>query len=199
LTYNVVPMTNELGCIELVRDCVALRDVSSLKQKMKASDGDVMMTNLITSSAGAFIGSYIMGVRDRHFDNILIRETDFVLFHIDFNYCLGQRVTGLDANLFGVTKDLYDVFGPDKYVIFVGAACNAFKELRHFYEELINFACLAFSFIHPYKTIKQYIGKQLRMHENDKTAIDWLQKTLMDAPNSTQTKLKNDIHKMATG
>ncbi len=36
--------------------------------------------NLVASAAGSYMASYVMGVTDRHFDNVLIRDSDFQLY-----------------------------------------------------------------------------------------------------------------------
>ena len=156
------------------------------------------MSNLVTTAAGSYIASYIMGVRDRHFDNILIRETDCVLFHIDMNYVMGEKVTGLDANKFGITKGFYDILGMVNYEKFIELACNAFLLLRYHHEELINFACLAFSYVVDYKVIKHHMQRRLKLQMTEDEAREWLTKKLMDAPNSAQTRFKNVIHSVAT-
>ena len=108
---------------------IALRDILSLSEQLQLQLK--LINNLIVSMAGSYIASYIMGIRDRHFDNILVRKTDFQLFHIDMNYILGDTLKGIDANEFGVTKELYDILNKDNYDIFVNLACKAFQLLNN--------------------------------------------------------------------
>jgi len=196
LTYNVIPMTNTFGCIQLIPNCVPLQHILTLKTYIASNPG--LMTNLVTTAAGSYIASYIMGIRDRHFDNILIRETDCVLFHIDMNYVMGEKVTGLDANKFGITKEFYDILGKVNYEVFIDLACHAFLQLRSNHEELINFACLAFSYVVDYKVIRHHMHRRLKLQFTDEQAREWLTKKLTDAPFSSQTAVKNVIHKLAT-
>ena len=196
INYKVIPITDKLGCIELIEDCIPLRDILSLKSKLKSKPE--LINNLIVSMAGSYVASYILGIRDRHFDNILIRKTDFNLFHIDMNYVLGDVLKGIDANEFGITKELYDILNKDNYNIFINLACKAFQLLRQNNEEFINFTCLAFSYICDYKTVRNHILKQLRMSQSDNKAKSWLKNTLLKAPFDVQTQIKNKIHKFAT-
>merc|ERR1712176_848548 len=118
LTFNVVPFDNEFGAIELITNCVPLRHANDLQNYLKS----VHFDNLITSAAASYIGSFVCGVRDRHFENILIRVSDCTLFHIDFGYVLGETLKfALDASPFGITKTLRDLMndnenGDDLYV-----------------------------------------------------------------------------------
>eukprot|EP00483_Globobulimina_turgida_P006206 UN06216 len=182
------------GCIQLIPDCIPLRDILVLKGKMN----EKLVGNLICTAAGSYIGAYIMGIRDRHFDNILIRTSDCTLFHIDMNYVLGDTITGLDANRFGITRKFYDLLGKEKYGMFIELSCKVFIELRRHYRELINFVCLAFSYIYDYEKIRRYVFKQLRMNESHKKSVHWLKGQLKNAPFDKQTQLKNTIHKFAT-
>ena len=38
------------------------------------------------SCVGGIVGAWLLGVRDRHFDNVLLRESDGAVVHIDFGY-----------------------------------------------------------------------------------------------------------------
>jgi hypothetical protein len=51
-------------------------------------EGELAMSRLVSSAAASYVSAYILGIRDRHFDNILIRQ-DGTLFHVDFGHILG--------------------------------------------------------------------------------------------------------------
>ena len=98
-------MGNDFGCIEMVNDCIPLRNIARLKKEFE--ENDESFNNLIASTVGSYIATYVMGVGDRHFDNILVRD-DGTLFHIDFGYILGQKLS-FDTAEFAVTDDLYKI------------------------------------------------------------------------------------------
>ena len=104
LTYLCVAMGTDFGCIELVENCIPLRNILTLKEKFENNEN--LLNNLIASTVGSYVATYIMGTGDRHFDNVLIRKTDGTLFHIDFGYILGQKVS-MDTSEFAITNDLY--------------------------------------------------------------------------------------------
>ena len=197
LTYKVVPINCKLGIIELIPNCIPLKQISILAKEKKLTDNDYK--NLICSAVGSYIGSYVMGIRDRHYDNILIRTDDCTLFHIDFNYLLGEKINGVDTSQFAITKKLYNVLGDKYYSQFVNLSCKAFQVLRGYHNGLIQFAKLIFTNLSDNIIIEKYLFKKLKLNMSDTNAKKWLIKQLKNAPFNKQTKLKNKIHKIATG
>ena len=84
LTYKIIPMGPEYGIIELIPDCLTLKEYCEQKEKLDKK----AIATLRATCAGSFMAAYIMGIRDRHFDNVLVAK-DGTCFHIDFGYMLG--------------------------------------------------------------------------------------------------------------
>eukprot|EP01084_Bolivina_argentea_P286058 490657_1 len=100
LLYGVVPMGTDFGAIEFIPGCRPLRHVNDYQGKLS----DCALQNLVATSAGSFIASFVLGVRDRHFDNVLIQK-DGTLFHIDFGYVMGAKLR-MDTSKIAITNDL---------------------------------------------------------------------------------------------
>eukprot|EP00483_Globobulimina_turgida_P005348 UN05358 len=187
LTYLCVAMGNDFGAIELVENCVSLRNISSLKNKFESDEH--LLNNLIASSVGSYIAVYIMGVGDRHFDNILIRD-DGTLFHIDFGYILGQKVS-LDTAEFAITNDLYNIIiGQEEEVWqeFIEVCVDAFMILRKHIEELIQFCKITFTFLNPPQSIENFFHNKFGMDLMEKEVEISLRNKLEQAPFDWNTK-----------
>lgn len=90
------------GMVELVQRSTniasILREYSSIQNYMREVALDEgapyrinkdMMDTYIKSCAGYCVITYVLGVGDRHLDNLMLCE-DGNLFHIDFGYILGR-------------------------------------------------------------------------------------------------------------
>lgn len=109
-----------------------------------------------------------MGVGDRHFDNILIRD-DGVLFHIDFGYILGQKLS-FDTAEFAVTDDLYQIISRQNeknWTVFIDTCIDAFMILRKHADELIQFGEITFTFLGSETPIKQFFHEKFRLDLKD--------------------------------
>lgn len=76
------------GIMEFVKDSSPINVVID-KKGIKANDPDYM-DNLMYSYIGSSILTYILGVGDRHLDNILVTNSGQYL-HIDFGYSFGKQ------------------------------------------------------------------------------------------------------------
>ena len=198
LTYLCVAMGNDFGCIELVENCIPLRNISELTDKFE--NNEHLLNNLIASTVGSYIATYIMGVGDRHFDNILIRQDDGTLFHIDFGYILGQRVS-MDTAEFAITNDLYSIIiGQDEelWQQFIDICVDAFMILREHIDELIAFGEIVWTFLNPSTPIKDFFHKIFAMDLMDKEVEISLRNKLEQAPFDWNTRMKNVMHSWAT-
>jgi phosphatidylinositol 3-kinase len=99
----------------------------------------LLLLLLLVKLAGYLIITYLLGVGDRHHDNILILKSGKVV-HIDFGYILGREPKPFQPTI-KWNKHMADAmggkYGPDgkenkEYEDFKKYCCNAFLHLRRF-------------------------------------------------------------------
>lgn len=163
--------------------------------------------NFLRSCAGYCVATYVLGIGDRHNDNLMLQRNG-KFFHIDFGHFLGNFKSKLGVKRerapFVLTHSMIDVIGGEQspqFQEFQRLACEAFKVLRLHSDLLIALVVSASSCGIP----------ELR-NEQD---VRWLHKTVMlDEPSDekaetrfrelirralrTKTTLMNDaVHLMA--
>ncbi|KAH7815910.1 putative phosphoinositide 3kinase family, accessory domain [Monocercomonoides exilis] len=140
---------------------------------------EAFQENFAYSCAGYCVATYVLGIGDRHSDNIMITK-DGRLFHIDFGHFLGhfKKKLGVEREKapFIFTPAFAAVLGnrTDKaYVLFVDLAKKAYNVLRKHANLLINlFTMMLSTGIPELKEEKdvQYIQKQLSLNKTDEEA-----------------------------
>ncbi|KAJ9600687.1 hypothetical protein L9F63_026176, partial [Diploptera punctata] len=155
VTFSCVPTGHKRGMIEMVTDAETLRKIQVelgltgsfkdrsiaewlAKHNPSALEYERAVENFTASCAGYSVATYILGICDRHNDNIMLKTSGH-LFHIDFGKFLG------DAQMFGnfkrdrtpfvLTSDMaYVINGGDKptakFHHFVDLCCTAFNVVR---------------------------------------------------------------------
>ena len=98
-TYHVFPTTPLTGWIEIVDDATTLYDIihehkTNLLNFILEKNLNLTVSTLreyyIKSCVGACVLAWVMGLGDRHLENILVSHKNGCLFHIDFSYILGD-------------------------------------------------------------------------------------------------------------
>eukprot|EP01105_Mastigella_eilhardi_P017748 TRINITY_DN4095_c0_g1_i2.p1 TRINITY_DN4095_c0_g1~~TRINITY_DN4095_c0_g1_i2.p1 ORF type:complete len:501 (-),score=172.73 TRINITY_DN4095_c0_g1_i2:408-1790(-) len=96
-TYYVVPISHDRGLIEFVQNSVPL---TNFQWDTLSTLDDNDLDHFIATAAGGYISAYLMGVRDRHRDNMMIKDGR-TFFHIDFGYVFNFK-PWFDANRFAI-------------------------------------------------------------------------------------------------
>ena len=92
--YKVCPCTPSDGFTEFVPNCKTIRKIlkennnNILQYFTKNGNAEEIVERYIRSCAGYSAATYILGVGDRHLENIMIKSNGG-LFHLDFGYILG--------------------------------------------------------------------------------------------------------------
>ena len=128
ITYNALSTSLNSGIVEIIDSSTTIYDILNIHKTNllnhileKNSDASIekIRSKFIKSLASYSVITYLLGIGDRHMDNILIRD-DGCIFHIDFSFILGQdpkffspeiRITDEMINaLGGVNSKNFDEF-----------------------------------------------------------------------------------------
>lgn len=154
-TYQIQMLTKNLAIIEYVADSLTLRMVSNNKFTLQnyildnnpSEQVDSIKRKFLQSLAISSCLSYILGLGDRHLDNIMINNSGQI-FHIDYGYLMDNPMTSIISNpnikvttvmidfLGGVEGKYYKEF--TQYIIQVYDILRLYKNLVINYYEMLG-------------------------------------------------------------
>lgn len=162
-----------------------------------------VMDTYIRSCAGYCVLTYLLGVGDRHLDNLLL-TTSGKLFHIDFGYILGRDPKPMPPPMKlskemveamgGVTSEYYHAFREQCYTAFLHLRRHANVVLNLF--SLMVDASIPDIALEPDKAVKK-VEENLKLNLTDEEAVQHLQTLLDVSISAVMPALVEQIHKLA--
>lgn len=225
VTFACIPTGKKRGIIEMVQKSETLRKIQvelgltgSFKDKSihewlaKHNPSELEYTraveNFTASCAGYCVVTYILGICDRHNDNIMLKTSGH-MFHIDFGKFLG------DAQMFGnfkrdrtpfvLTSDMaYVINGGDrpteKFQKFVDLCCQAFNIVRNngnLFLYLVTFMAASGSIKGLTTEAVAYLHKALMPDKSNADAAACFTRLIESSLNSISTQVNFFIHNIA--
>lgn len=186
-TYNIFPVYETCGWIEMVEKSSTMYDI---KHKYKTTLQNYIMDlnpnitvkkmreKFIKTCVSSCVLCYVMGVGDRHLENILVTK-DGKLLHIDFSYILGDDPKNLKVEM-KITEDMVNMLGGINskfYNIFKENCSLAYKKMRlrsSLWYILLSYLNFSLPSIDAFKytklVIKNHIIERLLPGENNSEA-----------------------------
>ena len=137
-TYTVFPITCGFGCITMIPDVstlYAINETTTVLNYILSNNGNENIKNVrgrfINSCAGGCLLAFVLGLRDRHLQNIVV-DKNGVLSHIDFGYILGRDPKFLNTKM-RITTGMIDAMGglrSDGYQNFVELISESYSKIR---------------------------------------------------------------------
>uniref|UniRef100_T1KKC8 Phosphatidylinositol 3-kinase catalytic subunit type 3 n=1 Tax=Tetranychus urticae TaxID=32264 RepID=T1KKC8_TETUR len=163
---------------------------------------DVMDT-YVKSCAGYCIITYLLGVGDRHLDNLLLTKKGH-LFHVDFGYILGRDPKPFPPPM-KLSREMVEAMGgvtSDHYQTFRKLCYTAFLHLRRHANLILNLfnlmvdATIPDIALEPDKTVKK-VQDKFRLDLNDEEAVHYIQGLIDVSVTAVMAILVEQIHKFA--
>ncbi len=153
-TYRILATGPRDGLVEFIKCSspisAVLKDYgNSILEFLKAHNPDKdshlgvkrsAMSNFVRSTAGYCVITYLLGIGDRHLDNLMI-QPEGNLFHIDFGYILGADPKPLAPPPFRFSKEMMEAMGgvdSPNYKRFRMYCCQAYTILRKRAQLILN-------------------------------------------------------------
>lgn len=119
--YDLIAFTTDDGLLPFVPDSDTITAIlkehktigAYLKSHAKDDDDyERILDNYIVSCAGYCTATYLLGIGDRHLENLMITK-DGMFFHIDFGFIFGKEPgsKGRLASKFRISKDMVTPMG----------------------------------------------------------------------------------------
>ncbi|XP_037069735.1 LOW QUALITY PROTEIN: phosphatidylinositol 3-kinase catalytic subunit type 3-like, partial [Pollicipes pollicipes] len=163
---------------------------------------DVMDT-YIRSCAGYCVITYLLGVGDRHLDNLLLTK-DGNLFHVDFGYILGRDPKPLPPPM-KLSKEMVEAMGgvnSEHYQTFRKQCYTAFLHLRRHADVILHLFSLMVDAnipdiaLEPDKTVRK-VQDKFRLDLSDEEAVGYMQNMIDVSVTAVMAALVEQLHKFA--
>ena len=140
MTYNVFPINNHCGFIEIIENSATVYDIlqtgtinNFFQKKSTNMEVGQVLKNYTYSLAFWSIITFLFGIGDRNYENIMINNNGMI-FHIDYSYILNY-----DHKLFHceilIDKSLIDgVGGEYELTNFKNICCEIYLTLRNYFQ-----------------------------------------------------------------
>ncbi|CAB1331644.1 unnamed protein product [Coregonus sp. 'balchen'] len=225
VNFKCISTGKDNGMVELVPSSDTLRKIQaeygvtgSFKDKPLAEwlrkynpaedEYDKASENFIYSCAGCCVATYVLGICDRHNDNIMLRSTGH-MFHIDFGKFLGHaQMFGSfkrDRAPFVLTSDMaYVINGGERptsrFQLFVDLCSQAYNLIRKHSGLFLNLLSLMTLSGLPELTGTQdlkYVYDALQPQTTDAEATIFFTRLIESSLGSVATKFNFFIHNLA--
>ncbi|XP_074649742.1 phosphatidylinositol 3-kinase catalytic subunit type 3-like isoform X2 [Tubulanus polymorphus] len=213
--YKVLATSNRHGFVQYV-DALAIAEIlrtdtsiqNYFRKHSPSENGPYgiapeVMDNYVKSCAGYCVITYLLGVGDRHLDNLLLHKSGR-LCHVDFGFILGRDPKPLPPPM-KLSKEMVDAMGgtnSEHFHEFKKLSYTAFLHLRRSANLILNLFSLMVDAnvpdiaLEPDKTVKK-VQDKFMLDLTDEEAVHCMQNLIDVSVSAMMAALVEQMHKIA--
>eukprot|EP01130_Rhizamoeba_saxonica_P001234 TRINITY_DN11120_c0_g1_i1.p1 TRINITY_DN11120_c0_g1~~TRINITY_DN11120_c0_g1_i1.p1 ORF type:complete len:820 (-),score=165.41 TRINITY_DN11120_c0_g1_i1:36-2366(-) len=213
--YRVLATSPKDGMIELVQDTTNVADVilkyqqqpilTFLREKHPDPHGPFgvdngIIDNFLRSCAGYCVITYILGIGDRHLDNLLLC-TDGRLLHIDFGFILGRDPKPLPPPM-KLCPEMVEAMGGlngELFLQYKSYCCTAYNILRKSSNLILNLVTLMIDanieHINQGEKSVMKVESKFALHLEDEQANEVFQQLINESVRALAPQVSEAIHR----
>ncbi|KAI8479545.1 Phosphatidylinositol 3-kinase catalytic subunit type 3, partial [Branchiostoma belcheri] len=179
--YKTLATASKHGFVQLV-DAIPVAEIL-------ASEGTILNYLRKHSPTGYCVITYLLGVGDRHLDNLLLSKSGKLL-HVDFGYILGRDPKPLPPPM-KLCKEMVEAMGgqsSDQYQEFRRLCYTAFLHLRRSANLILNLFSLM---------VDANVQDKFRLDLNDEEAVHYMQTLIDESVGALFAVVVEQFHKFA--
>jgi hypothetical protein len=220
--YGCICLGDMIGMIEIVLNADTIANITAARggasaafqadplmlwlkqQNPKPNEWDAVVDNFVLSCAGYCVATYVLGIGDRHNDNIMLTKKGD-LFHIDFGHFLGNFKTfkGIykrETTPFVFTPMYAHVMGgegSEQFNRYSELSCKAFNIIRKHGKVIMNlFLLMLATGIPELRSIDDvmWLRKCLVLNKNETDSNAHFKKQIKKSLNNTRSQINDAVH-----
>jgi len=214
--YRVLATSATGGLVECVPHCEPMAaHKKSVQRFLREKNPDPAaphgirpeaLANYIASCAGYCVITFLLGIGDRHLDNLMLHN-DGRVFHIDFGYILGRDPKPFPPAM-KITKEMVGGMGSEQeYHEFKSLCCSAYNILRKHASLILNLLVLMTDARIPDISGKEgkmdpkmnimKVQEKFRLDLNESEAVQYMQTVIHDSVSSAAGRIIDFFHELA--
>jgi len=190
VSFSILP-GNNFGLMEFVEGSCSLRDFD-LASLSKLADDE--MDEFLATAAGGYIGGFMLGIRDRHEDNLMVKDGKS-FYHLDFKHAFNVKTFGIDGCRFAISgRFKAALVARGKWENFVSRTMAAYLVLRRNSQLILNMCRTVFRDLFENERIENELLHAFYLDRTEEQAMDRISALIDSGVVSVKRVLKNVTH-----
>jgi hypothetical protein len=203
VVYPVMALTANSGVIEIIDEAETIYNISKKKKSIlehiifnNVEKKPVeFLTKYQYSLVSYTVHSYLLGLGDRHLENIMITN-DGMIFHIDFGFILGSEAYPLSGTEVKLSTPMLDVIGgkdSDMHDLYIDLCAKSIIILRKYFNMFYILLVLSGRF--PKDHVASFIMSRFQVRQPDEVIVSALMEIIAKSHDAFSSQAKDWFHR----